>query len=386
MKIKQMPGPIPNLRGAQFWKIPTAVALFAAVLTFALPATAGPAGVGGRKDVDVMTVNLYVGGDIGRVLAINPADANYFDELVGAVTGVYYQILASAPQVRLQTVAKQIAARMPDIVAVEEASLLRVQSPGDLMTGGTTPATNVVFDYLQILLTDLNARGARYKVVSTANEVDVELPMFNPQTGGIDDARLSDREAILVRADLPPRLLQVSHAQSGSYANIITIPSLGLAVKRGWCSVDVSMRGENFRCIVTHLEQETAPQLQAAQVQELLGGPAQTRLPVIVLGDFNADPLHRDGSFAYDLMPAAGFGDAWAKLHPRTPAGGLTWGHDEYLADPTASFDRRIDFIFFRGKDLTPIRTDVVDMTTGLTTQPPLWASDHAAVQSTFRF
>ena len=386
MKIKQMPGPIPNLRGAQFWKIPTAVALFAAMLTSALPASAGPAGVVGRQDVDVMTVNLYVGGDIGRVLAINPADANYFEELVGAVTGVYYQILASAPEVRLQTVANQIAARMPDIVAVEEASLLRVQSPGDLMTGGTTPATNVVFDYLQILLTDLNARGARYKVVSTANEVDVELPMFNPQTGGIDDARLSDREAILVRADLPPKLLQVSHAQSGTYANVITIPSLGLSVKRGWCSVDVSMRGENFRCIVTHLEQETAPQLQAAQVQELIAGPAKTRLPVIVLGDFNADPLHRDGSFAYDLMPAAGFGDAWAKLHPRTPAGGLTWGHDEYLADPTASFDRRIDFIFFRGKDLTPIRTDVVDMTTGLTTQPPLWASDHAAVQTTFRF
>lgn len=360
-----------------------ALTLFAAGLSFAAPARAENSGVGGKRDVDVMTANLYVGGDIGRVMVINPADTNYVEELVSAVTGVYYEILASKPPVRLQAVANQIARRMPDFVAVEEASLIRVQSPGDLIVGGSTPATNVVYDYLQILLADLNAKGAHYQVVSTANEIDVELPMMNLSTGSIDDVRLSDREAILARADLPPGQLRVSHPQSGHFVNVIAIPGLGLSVERGWCSVDVSIRGRDFRCICAHPEEETAPQIQAMQVQELLAGPANTSQPVFILGDFNADPLHRDGSFAYDLMPAAGFGDVWAKTHPCTPRLGLTWGHDEFLADPTAAFDRRIDFVFYRGKGVVPVQACVVDMVTGLTTLP-LWASDHAAVSASF--
>ena len=365
------------------WKKLATLFLLVATATFAAPMPAQPTCVGGKHDVDVMTVNLYIGGGIDRVMALDPNDPNYLHNLVAAVTSVYYEIVASAPEVRLQTVANQIAKRMPDIVAVEEASLVRVQSPGDLIVGGTTPATNVVYDYLKILMADLNARGAHYKVVSIANEIDVELPMMNLQTGGIDDVRLNDREAILVRADLPPGQFRVSHPQSGNYANVIPIPALGLFVERGWCSVDVSVRGRDFRCLCTHLEEETAPQLQALQVQELLAGPAKTSLPVILLGDFNTDPLHRDGSFAYDLMPAAGFGDAWAKTHPRTPTLGLTWGHDEYLADPTTLFDRRIDLVFYRGKGVVPTDAAVVNLTTGLM-QPPLWASDHAAVVAEF--
>ena len=82
-------------------------------------------------------------------------------------------------------------------------------------------------------------------------------------------------------------------------------------------------------------------------------------------------------------MPAAGFGDAWAKTHPCTPTLGLTWGHDEFLADPAAAFDRRIDFAFYRGKGVVPVQACVVDLVTGLTPSP-LWASDHAAVSASF--
>ena len=85
-----------------------------------------------------------------------------------------------------------------------------------------TPATEVVYDYLQILVAELEALGAHYQVVSTANEVDVELPMLS-QSGRIDDVRLSDREAILVRSDLSRDQLSVSHPQSGNFANVIEI-------------------------------------------------------------------------------------------------------------------------------------------------------------------
>lgn len=361
-----------------------------ALVTSALPVSSNPADhkrgdhKRGDREVDVMTVNLYVGGDISRIMALDPTDPYYMYALLATVAGVYEEIVASEPSVRLQTVADEIAARMPDLVAVEEASLIRVQSPGDLVVGGTIPATEVVYDYLKILVAELEAQGAHYQVVSTANEIDVELPMLvDPQTFAIDDVRLSDREAILVRSDLPHGQLRVTNPQSGNFANVIEIPGLGLAVERGWCSVDVAMRGRDFRVICAHTEEEIFPQLQAVQVQELLAGPAKTKQPVILVGDFNADPLHRDGSYAYDLIPAAGFTDAWAKLHSTTPAGGLTWGHDEFLADPLTLFDRRIDFVFYHGKGLVPEHADVIDLTTGLLPSPR-WATDHAAVYATF--
>src|SRR5207245_5787862 len=90
----------------------------------------------------------------------------------------------------------------------------------------------------------------------------------------------------------------------------IHISSIGLSVLRGWCSVDVFVRGERFRYICTHLEEETVPQIQLLQALELLSGPAQVNLPVILTGDFNADTLHRNGTQTYDALIAAGFTDA----------------------------------------------------------------------------
>jgi endonuclease/exonuclease/phosphatase family metal-dependent hydrolase len=203
------------------------------------------------------------------------------------------------------------------------------------------------------------------------------------QTGTIDDARLTDRDAILVRTDLPPGELTVRHPRNGNFTNVIVIPSIGLAINRGWCSVDVILRGNVFRYICTHLEEETVPQLQILQAKELLDRPDDSRLPVIIGGDFNSDPLHRDGSLAYNSFPAAGFEDAWAVVHPADFAGGLTWGHDEFLADPNTVFDRRIDLMFFRGSRFTASQAEVIDLTLNRT-QPPLWASDHAAVAVRF--
>jgi endonuclease/exonuclease/phosphatase family metal-dependent hydrolase len=362
-----------------------AILLIAATLVLSWSATAGqPCGYGGRRGVETMTVNLYIGGGINRIVALDPTAPDYLTKLVTTVTGVYYEIVASQPSVRIGGVADAIAARLPDIVAVEEATLLRNQSPGDLVVGGTSPATNVVFDYVQILVDALETRGAHYAVVSTADEWDAEMPMLNLQTGSIDDIRQTDREAILVRTDLPRGQLHVLHPQSGNFTNVITFPAIGLSLTRGWCSVDVCLRGETFRYICAHLEEETAPQLQILQAQELFAGPAKTRLPVLLCGDFNADPLHRDGSLAYDTITAQGFYDAWTGVHRNNPAGGLTWGHDEFLADLTTLFDRRIDLVFYKGCSFVPIQSEVVDVSLGRS-EAPLWASDHAAVFAAFR-
>ncbi len=145
------------------------------------------------------------------------------------------------------------------------------------------------------------------------------------------------------------------------------------------------IRGERFRYICTHLEEETAPQLQLLQAEELLSGPANVNLPVIIAGDFNADPLHRNATQTYDAFIAAGFGDAWAASHPAALAGGLTWGHDEFLADPGTPFVWRIDLVLFRGAGLMPSEAEALDLNLNLG-QPPFWASDHAAVAAEIRF
>lgn len=357
--------------------------LLAGLLASVAPAQSQVPGVGGKRGVDVMQVNLYVGGGLQRAVALDPTDPNYVSNLIVTVTGIYYEIVASQPPVRLQGVAQQIATRMPDIVSVEEASLIRLQSPGDLAYGGTTPATNVVYDYLQILAEALAAQGAHYEVAAVTYGFDVEMPMLNLQTGTIDDARLTDREAILVRTDLPPGQLRATNPQGGNFKNVV-VTATGLPLWYGWCSVDVFVRGENFRYICAHLTEETAPDIQVLEAQELLAGPANVDLPVLIVGDFNADPFGRDGSIAYGLFPAAGFSDAWAVLHPNTPAEGLSWGHDEFLANPAVSFDRRIDLVFYKGAGFVPTQADVVDIELGRT-QPPLWASDHASLSADFR-
>jgi hypothetical protein len=357
------------------------VALFSLMASVSL-CLAGPNnnnGAGGKRSLDTMTVNLFVGGSIDEVMALDPTDPNYLSKLVMTVTAVYYDMVASQPAVRLGGVADQIVARMPDIVSVEEASLVRNQSPGDLAGGGTTPASNVVFDYLQLLTDSLAARGAQYQVVVTSEEIDVEMPMLNLGTGTLDDVRLTDREAILVRADLPPGQLSVANPQSGNFSHFIQIPGLGIAIKRGWCSVDAFVRGQTLRYICTHLEEETVPVLQVLQAQELLSGPASTTMPVVLCGDFNADPFGRDGSIAYNTFTSGGFEDAWAATHQEGLMAGLTWGHDPLLADPGFSFNRRIDFVFYRGAGFSAIQAEPVDLWLNRS-QPPLWASDHAAL------
>jgi endonuclease/exonuclease/phosphatase family metal-dependent hydrolase len=278
-------------------------------------------------------------------------------------------------------IAREIAATRPELVGLQEIETVEVAP----MVGQGVPGTFIVtYDYLELLTNALATRGAHYTAVASSEEFDVTMPMLDLQTGNIVFARLVDHEVILARTDLPPGHLRVSNPQSGHYTSIVQIPSIGFSQTRGWCSVDVSTRGETFRYICTHLEEELAPTIQLAQAQELLGGPANVALPVVIVGDFNADPLHRNGTVTYDQFGQAGFKDAWSVAHPRKAAGGLTWGHDAALADPGVKFVWRLDFVFYRDQALKPTGASVMDLRLNRS-QSPLWPSDHAALVTQFR-
>jgi hypothetical protein len=354
--------------------------LLGAVLAVAAPALAAQPECGGHRGFSAFTANAYIGADIAAPLSLDPTDPNYLQNLLGTVTATYGQVIASDPPARMKGLACEIAASRPDMVGLEE-----IWSVSQASATASGPGTfMVVYDYLQLLTNALAAHGLHYAVAATATESDIIMPMLDLPTGAVLYGRITDHEVILARTDLPPGHLRVSNPQSGHYENYLTVPAIGLSLYRGWCSVDVASRGETFRYICTHLEEETAPVIQMAQAQELLGS-LDHNMPVVVVGDLNADPLHRNGTTTYDEFTQAGFKDAWTALHPHNRTGGLTWGHDADLADPTQRFVWRVDLVLYRGNAFQPEELEILDARLRHT-QAPLWPSDHAAVAVQFDY
>jgi endonuclease/exonuclease/phosphatase family metal-dependent hydrolase len=144
-------------------------------------------------------------------------------------------------------------------------------------------------------------------------------------------------------------------------------------ITRSWASIDVQRWGEHFRFITTHLE-TISPALNEAQAAELLAGPANTPLRVILAGDFNATP----DSATYGDVLGAGFRDTWTQTHPAEA--GYTWGP---TGETTRTFDQRIDYVFASGG----IRVDsasLVGTDPTLITDSGFYPSDHLGVLATF--
>ena len=109
-------------------------------------------------------------------------------------------------------------------------------------------------------------------------------------------------------------------------------------------------------------------------------GPANTTLPVILVGDLNSDAYGNDGTTAYGMLTRS-FTDAWSVARPKDA--GLTWGHDPLLADPTVEFVWRLDLILFRGAQFQAL--EMWRLSPQFQTTPPLWPSDHAGVLAHLR-
>jgi endonuclease/exonuclease/phosphatase family metal-dependent hydrolase len=369
-----------NVLWKRFAVSTTAIVLIAIVFSFNTAAWAQGRDIGGKRDFAVATFNLYVGADFTPVLTLDPSDPAYFGKLIAGVAAAHGRILQSNFPVRAEALAEQIVRRDPDLVALQEVSLIRRQSPGDLIAGGTTPATDIELDYLAILLNALERHGGHYAVASQVQDTDVEVPLFTGSS--FDDVRLTDRDVILVRSDLPPGQLRVSNPQARNFTAALPLP-IGANALRGWCSIDVQTRGRTLRLINSHLEDVLPPGLpniQLAQAYEMLTDPANTTMPVILSGDFNSDAYGYYSPETYALLTGQGhFTDSWTVAEPRRL--GLTWGHDSLLSDVTVPFIYRLDLILYRGKIFEATEADVIDPVIGQ--QAPLWFSDHAGVIAT---
>jgi len=150
-----------------------------------------------------------------------------------------------------------------------------------------TPANNITLDYLQILIDTIAERGLIYEPIVVQNGTDIEVPGLI--STGLVDIRLTDRDVILARAN--NKDFTLSNIQGAQFAAKLplTTPFGPISIPRSWVSVDVTFDKENkARIVSTHLE-PLSPIIQGLQVDELLNGTGSTHLPVVFIGDFNAN-------------------------------------------------------------------------------------------------
>jgi endonuclease/exonuclease/phosphatase family metal-dependent hydrolase len=326
----------------------------------------------GTRTLKVMTQNLYVGGALERIFA-----AATPEEVVVAATSVWATAQATDFPERAGVIADEIAARDPDVVGLQEAA---VWTTRDLLS--PLPETQVEFDFVQILIDALEVRGLHYEAVASVRNFGGEIPALDPTSpSGLELVGLTDSDVILARVDLPLSVLSISNATGGNFdAELSFEGPLGpVIVPRGWVAVDATLRGRTVRIISTHLER-VAPALQEAQAAELLAGPANTDLPVVIMGDFNSAagaggvPGQSDTD-TYEMLLDAGFADSWSM---RRSGAGFTCCQAEDLLNDVSRLSERIDLVLTRGLD--PLNAATLGDHLVDRTPSGLWPSDHAGV------
>ncbi len=331
----------------------------------------------GTPGVTALTWNVYVGAEVERVL-----QARTPDEAVAIATQQWANVRATNFPARAGRIAAAIAARHPELVGLQEVALYRTTDrPFEEL------ATHVAYDFLQIVMDSLTARGLHYRAAAMDRTTDIQVPVIagfdssgSPILAGV---RFTDGDAVLVRGDVP-----FTHPRSGVYVahQTVSIGGVTTGVYQGWSSVEALLDGRTYRFVVTHLAGQDVQSTQLAQTAELISLLRGEARPTILVGDFNSDAYGADPTHAtptYPTLRAAGYSDSWIEPEQRDP--GLTCGAQPDLLNARRTFDQRIDFIFTRN---LPRRADavrrevvgdrIVDRRAGL------WPSDHAGVVATF--
>jgi endonuclease/exonuclease/phosphatase family metal-dependent hydrolase len=373
------------------WKPALLVLALFAVFAMALPAVAGAGnkadeGKGGPK-VTFMTRNVFLGADLGPVL-----NAPTIPAAVDAGGVVWAEVQATNFPERAVPLAEEIDESDADLVGMQEVALWRTQTPSDLggppLTPGT-PATNVAYDFLALLLAELDGE---YEVVHVQEEFDAELPVDvdasdatgSPPFGAELDVRLTMRDVILRKSDSK---VQVSNPTGANFQTKY-IPLIGgalpLPVKRGWQSVEAGLGGKNadkreFRFVNTHLEAFGDDTIREAQARELFapGGPINTPKQVVLVGDLNSGTearhnIHGTDQLAFSALLEFGMKDN----------GAVQSCCYSDLFDPNEVFDHTVDHVLTK-PGLKTHKAYVTGNDPSQRTPSGLWPSDHGGVVST---
>ncbi len=345
------------------------VAAVVAIATGPARALATPPEQAERR-FEVMTYNVYLGANLRPLFGITDPI-----KLIDAAAAVFAHVDQVDFNVRAVAIARQIVEASPDVVGLQELSLWQtapLSNPAQLTTR---------YDFLQILLDELERQGQPYRAVSVNENFSGALPISFTTLG-----KFTDRNAIIVRADLPTSELKTSNPMEGDFDTSLDVPIGGttIEVQRGWASVDVTIRGKWYRFFDTHFE-AFQPVIRLGQVGELVAIMSTSPYPVVLAGDLNLYPqgARPEDAPAWNLLAGAGFVDAWVESGGAVPS--FTAGQSDDLDNVPSALDNTVDFVLHDSDayvDAVPSTGDLVgeELDDRTATVPPLWPSDHAGV------
>jgi endonuclease/exonuclease/phosphatase family metal-dependent hydrolase len=373
------------------------LAMAAALVLFLLASTGAEAkkkGAGKKAEVvNVMTRNLYLGADLSPAI-----EAKGLGEFTAATGKILRDVTANDFPVRAKGLAQEIIKKSPDLVGLQEVALWRTGPPSlEPLLGGSPPkATEVRYDYLKLLLDQLNKGKKRYRVAVANDEFDFEAPGDENGVPGdgpnklIPNAeingRLTMRDVILVKVG---KVVKVTHPQTGHFSNLLVVELQGvkIPVTRGWASIDAQVNGgRKLHFVDTHLESfdpaSEVPSIRSKQASELLAGPLKSSLPTILVGDLNSDDntVEPSDQQAYRTLLAGGM---------RERSTGKPLGcclNSSLLAEnaggSVADFNHQVDHVMTADPKKVKLITSSV---TGRSPVNGFWDSDHAGLFSSLR-
>lgn len=293
------------------------------------------------------TYNLYLGADLTVVFAATDPD-----DLAWRARVVHDQVLATDFVARAEAVARILVRERVDVVGLQEVA----QWSRDV------EETPPWLDFLDELLTALARAGEPYDAHAATTSFEGGAHVADG-----DAMSVLGRNVVLVRRDSGVRVLGSRRGSFRRTLEVVTpMPGLVLGIARSWSWVDAELAGRRFRFVNTHLEAWDA-EVRDVQRDELLEALGSPEVPVVVVGDFNAEPAEVG-------MPSE-YVDAWAVAGTGGP--GSSCGQAADLTGECA-LAKRIDYVFARGPEVE--RCWVVGDRDEDRTSQGLWPSDHAGV------
>lgn len=361
-----MPASTRRRAGPRILALALALTLTGALAAPAQATTNAPALA--QRRFEAMTYNLYLGANLQPLFGTSGL------ELVQAAAEAWAHVQQVDFTERAPAIAAGIVDAGAEVVGLQEVSLWQtapLSDPSSLTTE---------YDFLEILLDELAAMGHPYRVVEVGDTFVGAVPVSLTTM-----VRFTDRNAIIVRDDLPVSMLRTANPTNDVFdAGIpITIGGEPVEITRGWGTVDVAIRGKWYRFANTHLE-AFHPVVRSLQAMELVGALADSPYPVVLVGDMNSLPTDLAG--AYGIITGAGFVDAWIEAMDGTP--GYTAGQSDDLDNVPSTIDHTVDYVFHDSDgvvDGIEGTGDIVGEELDDRTATGLWPSDHAAVVVTLR-
>lgn len=356
------------------WHLRVLAAMFCALLlaaSAAVPASA-QALSDGDGNLRVMNYNVYEGADLSPAFTTtNPTD---FVKAVGAILA---NVQATNPPARAQAIARQIGKANPTLISFQEVTEWKTCPATVDLTGCAGPPT-VLYDMLLLVKDALQSQGLAYREVGHVITNDLQAPAITA-SGQALIVFYKQRSAIFARSDIDPGVLQTSNVQMATFDAELTVTTgVGaFTVHRAWISTDVKFHNRTFRLIDTQLD-AFSPDANYKQGQELIAGPANTSMPVVISMDSNSPPNPSSNPFTstYHNFLLHGFNDAWTETQGDAP--GLTCCQAPTLANPVSQVYQRVDQILIHGdldaKTVGLFGGQQSDRTYGL------WPSDHLGV------